>query len=77
MYSFQGLIPFWWKWVFNRLLDDLGVNGCYSGVSEHDIQAATLHITPEILALIAEIDEFKGEWRARHGGGRSTWYRLS
>ena len=24
----------------------------------------TIHITPEILALIAEIDEFKGAWRA-------------
>lgn len=24
----------------------------------------TLHITPEVLALIAEIDEFKGAWRA-------------
>ena len=23
-----------------------------------------LHITPEILTLIAEIDEFKGAWRA-------------
>ena len=24
----------------------------------------TLHITPEILALVAQIDEFKGAWRA-------------
>ena len=23
----------------------------------------TLHITPEILALVAQIDEFKGAWR--------------
>src|ERR1035441_9469060 len=28
------------------------------------IQAATLQITPQILNLIAEIDEFKGAWRA-------------
>jgi hypothetical protein len=37
---------------------DLGV---YSGVS---IGTDTIRITPEILALIAEIDEFKGAWRA-------------
>src|SRR4029079_19113437 len=35
--------------------------GVYSGVS---IRTDTLRITPEILALIAEIDEFKGAWRA-------------
>src|SRR5258705_7249204 len=28
------------------------------------IDAGTIQITPEILALIAEIDEFKGAWRA-------------
>ncbi len=28
------------------------------------IQTGTIQITPEILALIAEIDEFKGAWRA-------------
>jgi len=28
------------------------------------IQAATVHITPEILSVIAGIDEFKGAWRA-------------
>ena len=28
------------------------------------INASTLQITPEVLALIAEIDEFKGAWRA-------------
>lgn len=28
------------------------------------LNADTLHITPEILALIAELDEFKGAWRA-------------
>src|SRR5258708_17608001 len=28
------------------------------------INASTIRISPEILALIAEIDEFKGAWRA-------------
>src|ERR1700719_1317742 len=28
------------------------------------LDTTTLRITPEILALIAEIDEFKGAWRA-------------
>src|SRR6266851_2400522 len=28
------------------------------------IDTSTIQITPEILALIAEIDEFKGAWRA-------------
>src|SRR6201992_3121346 len=28
------------------------------------INSSTIQITPEILALIAEIDEFKGAWRA-------------
>jgi Fic family protein len=28
------------------------------------VQAATLQITPQILGLIAELDEFKGAWRA-------------
>ena len=28
------------------------------------IETSSLHITPEILSLIAEIDEFKGAWRA-------------
>ncbi len=35
--------------------------GVYSGVS---IRTDTISITPETLALIAEIDEFKGAWRA-------------
>jgi hypothetical protein len=29
-----------------------------------DLDVCTLRITPEILSLIAEIDEFKGAWRA-------------
>jgi Fic family protein len=35
--------------------------GVYSGVT---IKTDTLRITPAVLALIAEIDEFKGAWRA-------------
>lgn len=35
--------------------------GVYSGVA---IKTDRLRITPEILALVAEIDEFKGAWRA-------------
>ena len=33
-------------------------------MSERAINTETIKITPEILALIAEIDEFKGAWRA-------------
>jgi Fic family protein len=32
----------------------------HSGIMNTD----TIHITPELLALVAEIDEFKGAWRA-------------
>ncbi len=28
------------------------------------LNVSTPHITPEVLSLIAEIDEFKGAWRA-------------
>ena len=45
--------------------------GVYSGVA---IKTDTLRITPEILALIAELDEFKGAWRAL---GRLAPERLS
>ena len=38
------------------------------------IDASTLRITPEVLSLIAEIDEFKGAWRAI---GRIAPERLS
>jgi Fic family protein len=38
--------------------------GVYSGVRDGTINAEAIRITPEILALIAEIDEFKGAWRA-------------
>jgi Fic family protein len=39
----------------------MGVNGCSIG---YVLKADTIHITPEILSLIARIDEFKGAWRA-------------
>ena len=41
-----------------RLLEG---NGWINGMS---LNIDTLHITPEILSLIAEVDEFKGAWRA-------------
>ena len=39
----------------------MGVNGCNVGLM---FRTNTLHISPEILRLIARIDEFKGAWRA-------------
>lgn len=39
----------------------MGVNGCTIGAM---LRTDTLQITPEILSLIARIDEFKGAWRA-------------
>ena len=39
----------------------MGVNGCSIGCM---LRSDTLQITPEILSLIAQIDEFKGAWRA-------------
>ena len=39
----------------------MGVNGFTIGSMIH---SETLQITPEILNLIAMIDEFKGAWRA-------------
>ena len=39
----------------------MGVNGCIIGFM---LRSDTLQITPEILSLIARIDEFKGAWRA-------------
>ncbi len=38
--------------------------GVYLDMSQHPLNVDTLRITPEILALVAEIDEFKGAWRA-------------
>ena len=39
----------------------MGVNGCIIGFM---ILSDTLQITPEVLRLIARIEEFKGAWRA-------------
>ena len=39
----------------------MGVIGCIIGAM---IQSNTIQITPELLSLIARIDEFKGAWRA-------------
>lgn len=39
----------------------MGVIGCTVGSV---LRSDTLQITPEILSLIARIDEFKGAWRA-------------
>jgi Fic family protein len=38
--------------------------GVHLGMSQQPINTDTIQITPEILSLIAEIDEFKGAWRA-------------
>ena len=38
--------------------------GIYSGMTERLLNTETIEITPEILRLIAEIDEFKGAWRS-------------
>jgi Fic family protein len=43
------------KWVY------LGV---YMGMARSSLNTETIAITPELLRLIAEIDEFKGAWRA-------------
>ena len=43
----------------------MGVNGCKNGVPWLAmIPSAAIQITPEILSLVAGIDEFKGAWRA-------------
>ena len=39
----------------------MGVNGCIIGFM---LRSDSLQITPEILSLIARVDEFKGAWRA-------------
>ena len=38
--------------------------GVCLGLSQSHLHTDALTITPEILALIAAIDEFKGAWRA-------------
>jgi len=39
-------------------------NPVYSGIYSGGMNADTIQITPELLALISEVDEFKGAWRA-------------
>lgn len=65
--------PFSWERV-KLSQQKMGVNGCkwvylwIIGVIGrkigHMINSDTIQITPEILGLIAKIDEFKGAWRA-------------
>ena len=38
--------------------------GVYLGMSRSILNVTTIQITPEILGIISEIDEFKGTWRA-------------
>lgn len=43
----------------------MGVNGCINGIpSSAMIVTTSINITPEVLGLVAGIDEFKGAWRA-------------
>lgn len=42
----------------------MGAYGCIYGCERQMFEPADIPITPEILTLIAEIDEFKGAWRA-------------
>ena len=43
----------------------MGGYGCTYGEERNPmLNTDTIQITPELLTLIAEIDEFKGAWRA-------------
>ena len=46
------------------LVGNMGGYGCICGRIRPVINTDTIQITPELLQLIAEIDEFKGAWRA-------------
>ena len=46
------------------LVGSMGGYGCICGRIRPVINTDTIQITPELLQLIAEIDEFKGAWRA-------------
>ncbi len=48
-------------WVFRRFLSLRVLMGIFWGMA---FQTDSLHITRVILALMSEIDEFKGAWRA-------------
>jgi len=49
----------------------MGVIGCGIGFM---IRSDAIQITPEILTLIAKIDEFKGAWRALETSGSASDY---
>jgi hypothetical protein len=38
--------------------------GVYLGMGRKMLKKTTLKITPDLLKIISEIDEFKGAWRA-------------
>ena len=63
------------KWV-SYWLCRLG-NGCNWVYYWFMLRTDTIQITPEMLALIAKIDEFKGAWRALgfvvFAGGVGVW----
>jgi len=64
IYSNLPPVPtFWneWQFIVHTYSIEMGVIGCIIGSM---IQTSTIQITPEILSLIAKIDEFKGAWRA-------------
>jgi hypothetical protein len=42
------------------------LSGNYSVAHSAIMQTETIQITSELLALISEVDEFKGTWRAGH-----------
>jgi Fic family protein len=56
----------WWCGILNRMETD--------GELDAALDLSTLKITPQLLSLIAELDEFKGAWRAL---GRLAPDRLS
>ena len=52
-------------------------NGCKWVYYWFMLRIDTLQITPEILSLIARIDEFKGAWRVRISDQRDRSFRLN
>lgn len=45
-------------------LNPPGTNPAYSGIQSGIMNTDTIRITPELLALLSELDELKGAWRA-------------
>jgi len=62
-----------WKWMDNWFIPPQASDG-NGWNNSMALEISTLRITPAILSLIAEIDEFKGAWRAL---GRIAPERLS